>query len=187
MEKKLVESARGAERAINENPQDETRVRYYSGAVAVEVIRNALRKEGFNVSPRDVFVRGFNKEIDLLVLKKDTLAEYDLLYKPNDVIAAFEIKARGVFANTGGEYAKRVAAVKDLIESFGGLKTLNKKIIYFYVTISEAKNWKDAYEVFPDKVFCLSWGNGKTPQYNEGCWERLVGRLREVAAVTVNV
>lgn len=182
MEKKLVDTAREAERAINENPEDEKRVRYYSGAVAVEILREGLRKAGFNVSARDVFVKGFDKEIDMLVLKKGARPKYNLLYDAGEVLAAFEVKARGIFAKTGGKELNRVKAVREILNTLRGLNDLNKEIYCFYVTTSESRNWETAYEKFPEDVYCLSWGNGRNAWYADGCWERLLKSLREIEA-----
>ncbi len=51
----------------------------FSGALTVELVREALLKEGFNVSERDVFIKGFPVEIDLLISKKGISAENRIL------------------------------------------------------------------------------------------------------------
>jgi hypothetical protein len=39
----------------------------FAGAVAVQILRDALAEQGIPTSPRDVFVRGIPLEIDLVV------------------------------------------------------------------------------------------------------------------------
>ena len=73
----------------------------YSGAVSVELIRHALKSHGIETSSRDVFIKNVPVEIDFLVSKPGVLPGHGLLYQPEDVLAAFEIKNVGSFGQIG--------------------------------------------------------------------------------------
>ena len=66
----------------------------YVGAVTVEAIRRALKRHGIETSSRDVFIRGVPIEVDLLIARRPSGPKDELLYRPQDVAAAFEIKTR---------------------------------------------------------------------------------------------
>lgn len=74
-----------------------TKCSKYAGAITVEFIRRALREHGISASPRDVFIKGVPIEIDLLIPKASTSPENGILYRPEDVLIALEIKNSGAF------------------------------------------------------------------------------------------
>jgi hypothetical protein len=67
----------------------------FSGALTVELIRHHLLKHGIPVSQRDVFIKNIPIEIDLVIPRRGASAKHRLLYEPEDVVAALEIKYRG--------------------------------------------------------------------------------------------
>ena len=69
----------------------------FSGAVTVEEISAGLCEAGLPVSDRDVFIRGVQIEIDLLVVRPGIETLRRLLYEPAKVLPALEIKNIGSF------------------------------------------------------------------------------------------
>jgi len=105
----------------------------FVGAVMVEAVKRGLEENGILISPQNVFIKGLPIEIDLLMPKKDVVPKYSILYEPQDVLAALEIRSYGTF----GE--KAVNSVK---KQFEQIKQLNKKIYCAYVTLGERKDYK---------------------------------------------
>ena len=66
--------------------------RQFSGAVCVSLLKETLYKKGYSTSEKDVFIKGVPIEIDLLLVKPNSKPSYGVLWNPEDVIAAFEIK-----------------------------------------------------------------------------------------------
>ena len=150
--------------------------RKYSGALTVELIRRSLEEQGITVSPRDVFIAGIPIEIDLLIPKKGVRATYGLLYQPQDVLAALEVKAHGSF----GEEA--LAKVRKDFQTMGGAAP---NIPCLYVTLIERKDYK--WVATPENIGCpvytLFWysGSGAKRRYNgAGDWMRFVGDLKSI-------
>jgi hypothetical protein len=67
-----------------------------SGAMAAELIKKVLADEGIPTSARDVFIRGIPLEIDLIVPRRGQKPSLGLLYEPQQVAAALEIKKDGI-------------------------------------------------------------------------------------------
>jgi len=118
--------------------REEMRATKFIGALTTELLRKELIREGFNVSNRDVFIRGIPYELDLVILKKRARAQENLLYDSNQVLAVLEIKFRGIYSRDGVENIKRV---------FSSIKKVNKKIKCIYLTVSENTN----YKYYPDE------------------------------------
>ena len=98
----------------------------FGGAAAIEILRAASREEGIMTSRRDVFVKGFHSEIDLIVPQKNAAPWLDLLYEPQDVSVALEVKKIGSFGEQGRDKIKR---------DFAGLKGLGVKCAYVHSKI----------------------------------------------------
>jgi hypothetical protein len=167
--KKIVEQARQAKRDFGkEYPKK------YGGAVAVEILRKALQEEGIITSKRDVFVRGISCEFDLIIPLIREHGWMDLLYEPNQVLIALEVKKTGTFAKSGRDNIKKTC---DLLKTAG--------IKYAYVSFEERENYKyrPTKEICGCECFNLAWHKQSDgPLEDTGDWQRLVGYLRQVIA-----
>jgi hypothetical protein len=148
----------------------------HSGAVTVELIRHALKKHGIETSSRDVYIKGVPIEIDFLVVKLGVVPEHGLIYQPEDVLAAFEIKNSGTF----GE--KAVGSIK---RCFSLIKQSNPKIYCAYVTIAERQSYKWAVreENLGSPAYTLFWHSGSDKKIRHeptGDWQRLVNDLQKL-------
>lgn len=148
----------------------------FIGALTVELIRNALLKKGFNVSGRDVFINGFPVEIDLLISKKGISPENRILYKPEDVLAIFEVKSRGAYGEN---------SIKSIFNNFKLIKQGTKSIHCIYITLAERKNykWKATEQNINSPVYTLFWHSG--PESNMKFeathdWKRLLNYLDKI-------
>jgi hypothetical protein len=155
----------------------------YSGAVSVEIIRLALRQNGINTSSRDVFIKGVPVEIDFLIVKSDAAPEHGLLYQPEDVLAAFEIKNSGSFGEATIENTKRC---------FSLIKRSNPKIYCVYITIAERRNFRWAVHEgnLGSPAYTLFWHSGgqKNIRYEPGKdrdWNRLITDLQALNKTTI--
>jgi len=148
----------------------------YAGAITVEFIRLALREHGISASPRDVFIKGVPIEIDLLVPRAGTSPENGILYRPEDVFIALEIKNSGAF---GEETSRRIK------KNFMTIQQHGEQIDCFYVTLAEREGYKWAITEgnlgFP--AYTLFWysGSGKNRRYEpSGDWQRLICDISSV-------
>lgn len=145
----------------------------FSGALAVELIRQALIRSGIPVSPRDVFIRGVDIEIDLIVPRRGARPKHNLVYEPEDVVAALEVKYRGMFFD----------GIIKLKANFRKIILANKRIQCMYVTLIETKGYKGAVLTrnlgYP--AYTLNWWYAsKKDKKPSGDWEKLTGRLKSV-------
>ena len=146
----------------------------FSGALTVELIREALFEEGFNVSERDVFINGIPIEIDLLIAQKGISPIKRIQYKPEDVLVVFEIKCRGTFGEN---------SIKNIFNNFKIIKLNKKNIQCIYVTLSDRKNykWKATEKNINAPVYTLFWHRGpeNSMKFNPtGDWKKLIKDLR---------
>jgi hypothetical protein len=105
----------------------------YSGAVTTQVLKAALQTHDVHTSSRDVFIKHIALEIDLLIPKPGALAEDGILYRPEDVVVAFEIKNSGAFG------AATLATTQD---AFKRIRDRNPSIHCVYVTLSERRGYR---------------------------------------------
>lgn len=110
-----------------------TRSTKFVGAMTIEVLRKEFMKLGLNVSNRDVFIERVPSELDLLVAKKGTNPEENLVYRPDDVLAVLEVKFRGSYGKSSVVKMKKV---------FDSIRAANKNIGCYYVSISENRRYK---------------------------------------------
>ena len=94
----------------------------------MEVLKSHLGKIGFSLSNWDVFIKGVGSEIDLLVIRKAATPQYDLIYEPHDVIAAFEVKKRGSYGEEG---------TSNIRTTFDKIKSINPNIFCCYIALLE--------------------------------------------------
>jgi len=149
----------------------------YRGALAVELIRSALRQEGLFVSDRDVYIKGIPLEIDLLILKSDSSPANHILYNANDVLAILEIKNRGSFGEV---------SIKQIRENFNLIRSSNDNIECLYVTISERETyrWKVTPENIGSPVYTLFWNTGtedKLKFERTGEWDTLITVIKKMS------
>ena len=64
----------------------------FAGAVAVELLKELLQRNGIVTSARDVYIEKVPVEIDLLIPKMGAVARHGILYRPEDILVAFEVK-----------------------------------------------------------------------------------------------
>jgi len=151
------------------------RCRKFTGAVTVEVFRAFLIRHGFAVSLRDVFIRGVPVEIDLLLPAKSAAAKHRILYEPDQVICALEVKKLGSFGEP---------AVKAIKKNFDAITQRHSNIRCAYVTLEERKGYtriptqsKIGYPCF---TLFLHWTTkGNLQREATGDWTRLLGFLHK--------
>lgn len=145
----------------------------FRGARTVEIFREKLKAEGFQVSRRDVFIEGLSNEIDLLIPKADAKPEYGILYKPEEVLFVFEIK-------TSGAYGPDTS--KNLKKYFDGVKAKNDRIRCAYLTISERWTYKYKIDRPNFESFTFNWDSRKDVHDGpEQVWAMLLEWLRRPA------
>jgi hypothetical protein len=146
----------------------------YSGAVTVEVIGEALRDAGYNVSPRDSFIRGIPIEVDLLVVRPGVEPQFGCLYEPSDVLVAIEIKNSGSFTKS---------CIETTRNNFKKITKANAEIRCCYVTLTERETYK--WRVtndnlgHPYRAFTIFWHRGsKNIDYQDtGDWQKFLDKL----------
>jgi hypothetical protein len=142
----------------------------FSGALTVEVIRKRLEGHGFCVSSRDVFIKGVNSELDLLIVKKSAVPRQDIIYEPSDVVCALEIKNHGAFGEK---------TTIDIKKSFGEVKSKNPDILCCYITLLERETYKN--KVTPEKLgypaYTMFYYKGKN-RWATGDWEKFLVGLK---------
>lgn len=148
----------------------------YLGAITVEVIKEAIRANGINSSPRDVFIRGIPIEIDLLIPQPGIAPYHYLLYEPDNVMVAFEVKNRGSFSE---EMINRIR------QNFIKINDLNPETNCFYVTLVEREVYKWAISEenlgFPSYTLFRYSGSKKNRKYRStGDWDRLISDLLKI-------
>ena len=120
----------------------------YGGAVAVEILRAELAKEGIPTSARDVFIRGYPCEVDLLIPRRSATPQSALLYEPADVAVALEVKKTGSFAKAGLDKIK---------SDFSTLKALG--VLSAYVTFEDRETYphRPSTEKIGFPCYALAW------------------------------
>ncbi|MGA2608599.1 MAG: hypothetical protein ABSH01_14230 [Terriglobia bacterium] len=158
----------------------------FKGALSVELMRLVLEENGIITSGRDVFIKGVPLEVDLLIPSTNAKPEYGFVYRPEDVIAALEVKARGCYGKE---------ALNSIREAFDLIRKSNAHIGCAYVTLTELKGYKWAVDKkkLGYDAFTLAWHTrqhekpGKWPSTDDdwqelltpGEWERFLNWLRD--------
>jgi len=148
----------------------------YSGALTVELVRDALHSEGIQASPRDVYIHGLPMEIDLVIPCRNVHPHNRLLYEPNDVLAVVEVKNAGSFG------AKTIETVH---HNFQRVKSMNPGITCCYLTLAERKGFKNAVTSCNSggESYTLFWHTGSGPNLKHhptGDWERFINDMRRL-------
>ncbi len=148
----------------------------YSGALTVELIRDALEEEGIQTSPRDVYIRDLPMEIDLIIPVRNAKPGNRLLYEPTDVLAIVEVKNSGSFG------ARTIEVVS---HNFQRVKNLNHNIRCCYVTLAERKGFKYAVTSANSggEAYTLFWhtGSGANLKYHHTRkWGKFVAEMQRL-------
>jgi len=154
----------------------------FLGAITIEVIKKFLKKEGFNVSERDSFIKGVPNEIDLMILKENVTPIFSSYYNPEDILAIFEIKFRGSFGASDIEHIKKM---------FENVRGVNPKIECIYLTIYENQRYKhrinktnvygEIFELFkPSTNMNSAIKKGVFYDSASGDWEKLVKYIKDL-------
>lgn len=147
----------------------------FSGSITAEVMRSHLREHGFSLSPRDVFIRGVDAELDLLVLAPTARPAYQLLYDPAHVTAVLEIKNHGSFGQQTIDTTRRV---------FDKVKAVAPGALCLYVTLREREGYKHAVTPenlgYPAFTMFLHKGSAKKAEtWRTGQWESFIEQLQQ--------
>ena len=140
--------------------------------MAAELMKRVLADEGIPTSARDVFIRGVPLEIDLIVPYRGEEPTLGLLYKPQQVAAALEIKKMGSF----GE--RTLQTVRQNFNMLGELK-----VACAYVTLEERKSYR--YKATEENLggfpcFTLAWHKGiDGPLEDAQGWDGLLAFIRK--------
>ncbi len=144
--------------------------RKFAGAMTAELMKRVLADEGISTSARDVFIRGIPLEIDLIVPRRGEEPTLGLLYEPQQVAAALEIKKSGVF----GEHS-----LHTIRKNFTLLRGLN--VACAYVTLEERKTYrhKATEKNIGGPCFTLAWHKSTDVLVETQDWDRLLTFLRQ--------
>jgi hypothetical protein len=141
----------------------------YSGALTVQLIKQALNRHGIQTSERDVFIRGVPIEVDLLIPRNGVVPKYGILYEPEDVLLVFELKNKGVMCTADLE---RIANI------FQKVRTANPDIRCIYLTLSEWIKWKEGVKDGDGfKAFALFWSHGSNFD-STGMWQQALDYIK---------
>ncbi|MFX0172055.1 MAG: hypothetical protein ACFE9L_09050 [Candidatus Hodarchaeota archaeon] len=156
-------------------PKSEISANKFTGSLFAEIIRDSLKKEEFRVSNRNVFLRGIDSEIDLLIHRQGSKPDFELLYHPEDVQAILELKKEGSFPNT----------IQQVIGLFQKIHIKYPHIKCIYLTLTERLSYKyrvteeligfPVYQLFP-----RSKGNFSYTKFTEGygLWNKIIEYLK---------
>jgi hypothetical protein len=127
----------------------------FAGALAVELLKEALQRNEIVTSARDVYIETVPVEIDLLIPKRSAVARHGILYRPEDVSVAFEVKNSGSFGED---------TIKQTGRAFGLIRTANPSIRCVYITLHERRGYKHMVteENLKHPVFTLFWYKGSS-------------------------
>ena len=140
--------------------------------MTVELVKRVLAEEGICTSARDVFIQGISFEIDLIVPHVGEKPTLGLLYQPQQVAAALEIKKMGSF----GEQT-----LQTIRTTFNQLRRLN--VVCAYVTLEERQSFchkatEENLGGFP--CFTLAWHKDiDGPLEDTHHWEELLAFIRK--------
>jgi len=102
----------------------------FSGAVVTELLRNVCQEAGLTTSKPNSFIVDVPIEVDLLIVSYTPDPYLDLIYRPEEVIACFEVKKSGLIADS------RTKVNSD----FHRIQTYCPNAKLFYVSLSEDQN-----------------------------------------------
>lgn len=141
--------------------------------MTTEIIRKYLAQK-FNLSQKDVFIKGLSSEIDLLLLKKN-VDNKKILYEFDEVLAILEIKFRGPQSKEG------IIALKKMYDT---IKKIKPSIECIYIAIQESEKYKYKITKFNSgfDVFELFYYTGNIvygEKKNTKNWDKLIAFLKK--------
>jgi hypothetical protein len=140
----------------------------FAGAVATEILKEALASEGIPTSVRDVFIKGLPIEWDLVVPRAHAAPALNgLLYESSDVVCALEIKLSGLHSQED---------VPRMSQKFERAKSLGISCVY--VTIGERETYRHraTSENLGFPAFTLMWHRAEP--VDTGDWKKLLSFLK---------
>jgi len=159
----LLKSLKAAEKALG-FPS-----RQFSGAVCVNLLKEVMSENGICTSEKDVFIQDVPVEVDLLIIRPGTKPLHGLLWNPDDVIAAFEVKKSGTISEKG--------TVKTNSD-FGRIRTYHPHIKLFFITFSEIRSKVAAIKRSDESFTFFIRRNGK---YSDtGDYERFLSVISDL-------
>ena len=165
------EIVRQARKASRDFQLTSGKSRKFSGAMTAELMKSALENEGIPASARDVFIRGLPFEIDLIVPYPGEKPTFGLLYEPQQVAVALEIKKTGSFGGQG---------LQTIRELFGQLRCL--KVACAYVSLEDRKNYRHrpTYKnLGRHQCYTLAWHDDTDGPFKDTRhWERFLAFIR---------
>lgn len=148
----------------------------FTGTLVIELLKRAFEERGIETSRPNVYLKGLQFEVDLVIPRRGANPEFKILYSPNDVLAVLEIKASGIFSKEQSPYISSV---------FKEVQSKNPSIFCAYVTMSERQSYK--YKATEEKlgfpVYTLAWhyGPDQDRKYEiTGDFSRLVDKLESL-------
>jgi len=160
----LLKNLKSAEKSLKFND------RQFSGAVCVNLLREILKENGLFTSEKDVFIKDIPIEVDLLIVKPNSKPLFNILWNPEDVIAAFEVKKSGTFTEDG--------TIKTNSD-FSRIRSYHPHIKLFFISISEIRNKIASIERSDDSFTFFLRRNGK---YSEtGDYERFLSVMKTLS------
>ena len=149
----------------------------FTGTLVIEILRRAFEECRIGASRPNVYLKGLQFEVDLIIPRRGANVEFEILYSPVDVLAVLEIKTSGLFSK---EDSSRIGSV------FRAVQSINPSIFCAYVTMSERQSYK--YKATEEKlgfpVYTLAWHHGpdEDRKYeNTGDFSRLIDKLASVS------
>jgi len=144
-----------------------TDCRKYNGALAVEALKQALADESIAASARDSYIRSLDIEWDLLVLNDGAKPAFNLLYAPDEVKVAVEVKLSGVVGD----------AINITRCNFEAARAAGVECCY--VSFCDRQKAAAKTEILGFPCFNLTWSHGPNkPREDSGEWPMLVRFLR---------
>jgi hypothetical protein len=176
-EQQLLHQVLDASRSFNDKCPGipgRSKCKKFGGAVTVEILRRFLRRNGFPVSARDVYINGLPVEIDLLIPKRRAAPKYGILYEPEQVACVLEVKKSGTFGAND---------VKKIKKDFRMVRRVARIIRCAYITLEERETYRHRATDgnIGSPCYSLFWHSGSRNVIKEktGDWNRFLAFLRE--------
>lgn len=159
----LLKSLKSAEKSLGFSS------RQFSGAICVSLLKELINSQGLSTSEKDVFIKDVPIEFDLLIVKPNSKPLHGLLWNPDNVIAALEVKKSGTISEDG---------IVKTNSDFGRLRTYHPHIKLFFITFSEIRSKVAVIKRSDDSFTFFIRRNGK---YSDtGDYERFLSVISDI-------